>query len=321
MTTRHTPPAEGATWVPGTATADLHTHTRRSDGTLEPQELVGQAHAAGVRLFAIADHDNLAAYRELTAPGAPALPDGLELVPAVEINAVTRSIGLDLPEGELHVLGIGVDPWDEAFEAAIAGQRDARRRRFAATVARLRDLGIPVDAHLPPGVLESDDALGRPTLARALIAAGHAETVDDAFRRILAHGQPGYVPRTGLDPAEAIRAIRAAGGLASLAHFSEATRRLPLMRDLIAEGLDGLETHHRSFDADTRAAMDATATLLGLVRTGGTDYHGDYGPYAESHSELDMPDDLVDGVRAALARRHGTSERRSGDAPARGTTI
>ena len=136
---------------PGTAIADVHAHTRRSDGVLEPAELVRQAHAAGIRLFAIADHDTLAAYRELTAPGADPLPDGLELVPAVEINAVTRGLGLDLPEGELHVLGIGVDPADDAFEAAVATQRDARRARFAATVQRLREIGTPGRRPPAPG--------------------------------------------------------------------------------------------------------------------------------------------------------------------------
>ncbi len=303
MAQRHAPVPAGDRVTPGTATADIHTHTLRSDGVLEPAELVRQAHAAGVRLFAIADHDNLAAYRELTAPGAEPLPDGLELVPAVEINAVMRGQDLALPEGELHVLGIGVDPTDDAFEAAIATQRGARRRRFATTVARLRDLGIGVDEHLPPGVLESDDALGRPTLARALVAAGHAETVEHAFRTILGHGLPGYVPRIGMDPVEAIRAIRAAGGLASIAHFPEAPTHLPLVRELIAEGLDGLETHHRSFDQETRDAMAACARLLGLIETGGTDYHGDLGPYADSHAGLVMPDGLVAGLRDALRPR------------------
>jgi len=300
---RHAPGASDEPLVAGDAVADVHTHTLRSDGVLEPAELVRQAHEAGVRLFAIADHDNLAAYRELTAPGADPLPAGLDLVPAVEINAVTRDLDLDLPEGELHVLGIGVDPVDEAFEAAIAAQRGARRRRFTATVARLRDIGLPVDAYLPEGVLESDDALGRPTLARALVAAGHAQSVQDAFSRILGHGLPGYVPRTGMGPVEAIRAIRAAGGLASIAHFGEAPRHQPLLRELIAEGLDGLETHHRTFDPETRAAMSATARLLSLVETGGTDYHGDLGPYAGSHSGLVMPAELVAGLRAALRAR------------------
>ncbi len=262
-----------------------------------------EAAAAGVRLFAIADHDNLAAYRELTAPGATPLPEGLELVPAVEINAVAGSLAIDLPEGELHVLGIGVDPFDDAFEAAIAAQRTARRRRFSAAVERLRAIDMPVDEHLPPGVLESDDALGRPTLARALVAAGHADSVEDAFRRILGTGLPGYVPRTGMDPVEAIRAIRGAGGLASIAHFADAPLHLGLLRELVGQGLDGLETHHRSFEAETRAAMTAVARLLGLVETGGTDYHGDTGSYAEDHARLVMPDELVSGLRAALADR------------------
>ena len=286
----------------GTAVADLHTHTSRSDGVLEPAELVRQAHAAGIRLLAIADHDNLAAYRELTGPIADPLPVGLELVPAVEINAVTHGLGLDLSEGELHIVGLGVDPDDDAFEAAIAAQRGARRARFKAAVDRLRAIGMPVEAHLAPGVLESDDALGRPTLARALVAAGFARDVEDAFQQTLGDGRPGYVPRTGMNPVEAIRAIRAAGGLASLAHFPEALERLPLLRELMAEGLDGLETHHRSFGADTRAAASAAAAQLGLVETGGSDYHGDFGPYAETHASLVMPDHLLAGLRTALLR-------------------
>jgi hypothetical protein len=104
---------------------------------------------------------------------------------------------------------------------------------------------------------------------------------------------------------QAIRAIRTAGGLAALAHFPEASTRHPLMRELMAEGLDGLETHHRSFDAETRAAMSGTANHLGLVETGGSDYHGDFGPYAETHALLVMPDDVVTNLRAAIVRTRG----------------
>ncbi len=153
--------------------------------------------------------------------------------------------------------------------------------------------------------------MGRPTLARALVAAGHAETVEHAFRTILGHGLPGYVPRTGMDPVEAIRAIRAAGGLASIAHFSTAPTRLPLLRELIAVGLDGLETHHRSFAPETRDAMSGCARLLGLVETGGTDFHGDTGSYAEAHAGLLMPDELVAGLRDALRTRGWPAPRRA----------
>ena len=302
MTMRHPPRAADAPWVPGTATADVHAHTTRSDGVLEPRELVRQAFDAGVRLFAIADHDNLAAYRELTAPGAAPLPPGLHLVPAVEINAVTRGQGLALAEGELHVLGIGVDPADEAFEALLAAQRGARRARFLAMVQRLREIGRPVDAQVAGVDLAADDAVGRPTIARALVEAGFADTVEDAFERFVGHGRPGYVPRTGMAPVDAIRAIRAAGGIASLAHFYEAPQRVGLLRELMAEGLDGLETHHRSFDEETRTAVAAVARELGLVETGGTDHHGDTGPYAASHAELVMPAPLVEGLRAAISR-------------------
>jgi predicted metal-dependent phosphoesterase TrpH len=287
----------------GTATADLHTHTTRSDGTLEPVELVRQAHAAGVRLLGIADHDSLAAYRELSAPGAAPLPDGLELVPAVEINAVTRGLGLKLLDGELHILGIGVDPADDAFEGALAVQRNARRSRFLAMVEQLRLHGMPVDDQVAAVDLARDDALGRPTIARAMIEAGYVQDVDDAFTRYLGHGRPGYVPRTGLDPVSAIRAIRAAGGLASLAHFPEAESRRALLRDLMDEGLDGLESYHRSFDAETRSAVSAVARSLGLLETGGSDYHGDLGPYADTHALLVMPEAVIHGVRLALTPR------------------
>jgi 3',5'-nucleoside bisphosphate phosphatase len=303
LTARHAPEPDG--WEPpppGDATADVHAHTTRSDGVLEPAELVRQAVDAGVRLFAITDHDNLAAYRELSAPDAAPLPAGLELVPAVEINAVTRGLGVQLPEGELHVLGLGVDPEDWAFEAALAAQRAARRVRFLATVERLREIGMPIDAQVASLDLARDDALGRPTVARALIAAGHASSVEDAFDRILSYGMPGYVPRSGMGPFEAIRAIRAAGGLASLAHFREAPLHRQLLLELREAGLDGLESHHRSFAEADIEVVGGIARELGLVETGGTDYHGDLGPYAWSHAGLVMPEDLVARLRAALGR-------------------
>jgi predicted metal-dependent phosphoesterase TrpH len=285
------------------ATADLHTHTARSDGVLEPVELVRQAAAVGVRLLAIADHDSLAAYRELRHAPPGRLPAPLELIPAVEINAVTDGLGVDSSEGELHVLGLGVDPDDPGFEALLARQRGARRERFLATVDRLRELDLSIDDPVAELDLERDDALGRPTIARALMATGQATSVEDAFARIIGRGRPGYVPRRGVGPVEAITAIRAVGGLASLAHFGEAPAQLDLLRSLRDAGLNGLETHHGSFGEETRTALATVARDLGLVETGGTDYHGDLGPYAAAHAALVLPDAIADRVRATIDQR------------------
>ena len=295
---RHDPtPWAGAVVPPAPSTVDLHTHTTRSDGVLTPVQLVTEAYAAGVRLLGITDHDNLAGYRDVVA--AAAIPDGLTVLPGVEINAlVTRDLGLW--EGELHILGFGMDPSDDAFEAAMAAQRDQRRLRFDRTVARLREIGLPIDAQVAALAPDAEDALGRPTIARALMAAGFAESVEDAFTRLIGHGMPAYVPRQGLGPTEAIRAIRAAGGIPVLAHFREAPSRADVLGELVEAGLRGLEVYYRSFDALAVEAVGKVARDLGLLATGGSDHHGDLGPYASSHAALWVPPEVGARLLAAL---------------------
>lgn len=295
---RHAPvPPEAAVVPPAPSTIDLHAHTTRSDGILEPAELVAAAAEAGVRLFALTDHDTLAGYREVQAAGV--VPTGMTLLPGVEINAlVDRDLGLW--EGELHILGFGMDAYDAAFEDALAAQRNERRIRFWRTVERLRDIGLPIDAEVATLDPTDDDALGRPTVARALVAAGHAVSVEDAFTRLIGHGAPGYVRRSGMGPEAAIRAIADAGGLPVLAHFREAPGRVGLLRELMAVGLAGLEVHYRSFDQATTDAVGAVADTLGLLRTGGTDYHGDTGTYAASHAALWVPPEVGDVLRERI---------------------
>jgi predicted metal-dependent phosphoesterase TrpH len=281
------------------STVDLHTHTLRSDGVLQPVELVRAAAAAGVTTLAITDHDTLAAYRELVL--GRAMPAPIELIPGVEINALAK--GIPLSEGELHILGFGMDVADEAFEAALARQRAARRVRFQRTVERLREVGMPVDQHLAHLDPTRDDALGRPTIGRALVAGGFARSVEDAFNRIIGWGGPGYVAREGMGPREAIEAIRAADGVPVLAHFSEAPSQVPLLRELVAIGLAGLEVHYISFPGDVVAAVGAVAAELGLLATGGSDFHGDTSTYAEAHAVLHVPDEDGVRLRTAIGRR------------------
>jgi len=221
-------PARGRLVPPSPSNADFHAHTSRSDGLLAPIDLVSAAAAAGIRTLALTDHDTLAGYRELVAPGAPQLPPGLDLVPGVEINATVPDAA-DLPDGELHLIGLGVDPGAEAFEAVLDLQRGARRRRFERMLAKLREAGLPVDAQLEDLDRSDDESLGRPTIARALVAAGFARDVQDAFDRIVGHGRPGYVRREALGPVDALAAIRRAGGLPVLAHFATAPDRPALL--------------------------------------------------------------------------------------------
>jgi hypothetical protein len=287
------PAGSGRVEPPGPSTIDLHTHTTRSDGVLEPAVVVQAAADVGVRLLALTDHDTLAGYREVVA--AEAIPLGLILVPGVEINAiVTRDLGLW--EGELHILGFGMDPADDEFEEVLAGQRARRRERFVRTVELLRELGLSIDAQLAEITESTDSALGRPTVARALMAAGHARSVEDAFSRLLGWGKPAYVPRTGLGPMGAIDAILDAGGLPVLAHFGEAPSRVDVVRELAEAGLGGLEVYYRSFDVATVEGVGDVARALDLVPTGGSDYHGDTGSYAEAHAALWVPPEVAAGI-------------------------
>ncbi|MGP1673965.1 MAG: PHP domain-containing protein [Candidatus Limnocylindrales bacterium] len=296
---RHDPlAAHGAVVPPGPSLVDLHAHSSRSDGVLSPAEIIEAVATAGVRTFSLTDHDTLGGYRELVA--ADAVPTGLTLIPGVEINAlVTRDLGLW--EGELHILGFGMDPDDAAFEAALATQRGARRIRFERTVDRLRELGLPIDAQVAALDIGADDALGRPTIARALIGAGFAATVEDAFNRIIGHGQPGYIRREGLGPEDAIALIRAAGGIPVLAHFREAPARIDIVRELVEAGLGGLEVFYRSFDAAAVERVAGVAEELGLLATGGSDYHGDLGPYADAHAGLWVPPEVGERLLERIA--------------------
>ena len=276
---------------------DLHCHTARSDGVLTPAELLDAMRRWGVALASITDHDTLDGYRELRAAGQGAWHP--RLLPGVEINSIADDVP-DLWEGELHILGYGMDPGDASFEATLATQRRLRALRTELIVERLRQLGMPVEEHLPETMGPGVSAPGRPHVARALVAAGHAESVDDAMRRILARGAPGYVPRQGLGPREAIDAIRAAGGIASLAHFREAPERLDVIERLRDWGLGGLEAYYVTFDDATRAAVARVAAEHGLLATGGSDYHGDTWTYAQAQGTCHVPDQAGDALLAAL---------------------
>jgi predicted metal-dependent phosphoesterase TrpH len=281
---------------PQSATVDLHTHTTRSDGIQEPAALVAAAAAAGIRHLSITDHDTLAGFPSAREAAARA---GIELIAGLEINTIADDAD-GFHEGELHVLGYGIDPEHAGLIAALDVQRQQRRRRFWLIVERLEELDLSIDDVIRDLPLDDDDALGRPTVARALVANGHAATVDDAFGRLLTRGKPAYVPRQGLGPRGAIEAITGAGGIAVLAHFAEAADRPSVIRELMQLGLRGLEVYYRAFAADTVEQLRVLAQNLRLVATGGSDYHGDRETYAEAHAALWVPPEVATDLRSAI---------------------
>ncbi len=288
-------------------TVDLHTHTARSDGVLEPLELYAQMRAWGSALVAITDHDTLAGVQEMLAAGCGA-PDttGPRLIVGVEINTMVDSAiealgGTEERLSELHILGLGVDPNDVALAATLTRQREARARRVGLTLDRLRGLGMPVDDHLPQ-VDGGIEALGRPHVARALVSAGHAVDVQDAFARYLVPGMPAYVRRQGLGPRDAIEAIVAAGGIASLAHAAWAPDEPAVIDGLMRWGLGALEVHYHHWDEERIERMGSFADARGLLRTGGSDYHGDTGSYAEAQAEVHVPPAVGERLLTALGR-------------------
>lgn len=290
---------------------DLHTHSRRSDGVLEPAELYRQMRAYGMRHVALSDHDTLAGYRELRASGVGerSSREGPRLIPAVEINTLAGSVlarhGMGRDGEELHILGYGMDPDDAGFEARLARQRDGRRIRLEATVECLRRHDASIDEQLPAILAQvgptGHHALGRPHIARALVRAGHADSIEDAFERWIDHGRPCYVPREGMGPRDAIEVVRAAKGLPVLAHSPAAPDRPEVIAELQGWGLAGLEVHYRTFLPETVVRMTAFAEDRGLLATGGSDYHGDAMPYAESQAATSVPGEVAERLLEAIA--------------------
>ncbi len=285
---------------------DLHCHTRRSDGILEPVVLYEAMRDWGLRLAAITDHDTLEGYRELRAAGlgAAASPAGPRLIPALEINTVgnvgMEEHGLGRTHGELHILGFGVDADDAGLEAALDRQRRSREIRIDLTLARLRELGVPVDVEFASLGLPLTTSRGRPHVGEALVLAGKATSIQDAFDRWLSYGRPAYVPRLGMGPREALDAIRGAGGLAVLAHSPTAPDHADDVARLERWGLSGIEVYYRSFDNATVARMTDFATRTGLLATGGSDFHGQDMAYRDTATRTRVPDDVGDTLLQAI---------------------
>ncbi|MFI0035858.1 PHP domain-containing protein [Streptomyces mutabilis] len=246
---------------------DLHTHSTASDGTDTPGQLVRKAAAAGLDVVALTDHDTTRGHAEAVA----ALPEGLTLVTGAELSCRVDGISM-------HMLAYLFDPEEPALLAERELVRDDRVPRAKAMVTKLNALGVPVTWEQVARIA-GDGSVGRPHVATALVELGVVPTVGDAFtEEWLADGGRAFVEKHETDPFEALRLIKAAGGVAVFAHPAAAKRGRTVPESTIAElaaaGLDGVEVDHMDHDADARARLRGLAEELGLLMTGSSDYHG-----------------------------------------------
>jgi predicted metal-dependent phosphoesterase TrpH len=243
-------------------TADLHTHTVYSDGTDSPRRVVELAKEAGLSALSITDHDILDGYPEALQA---AQEHGLELIPGLELSA-------SLSGREVHVLGFFIDLAHAPFQQLLADQRERRLKRIHEMVGRLQRLGLGItveDVFAAAG----QGAVGRPHVAQALVNRGYVSTLKEAFDRFIGANGPAYIPGSPLNPTLAIQAIRQASGIPVLAHPVYLKDDV-LIEQMSRDGLVGLEVYHSSHSPEIIQHYEQLADRLGLLKTGGTDYHG-----------------------------------------------
>jgi predicted metal-dependent phosphoesterase TrpH len=269
--------------------ADLHVHSTASDGSLSAVELVAMAAEARVEVLAVCDHDSV----ESVLPAATAASAaGITLIPAVELSASRE-------RGDLHILAYFVDPLDPTLLANLGDLRDSRLRRAERMVSSLRSAGYDISLEQVLAISDGG-AVGRSHVARALVDAGHAADVSEAFKRFIGRERPFYVAKDGPGPAEVVRTVVACGAVPVLAHpgISHADDEIP---GLIEAGLRGIEAYHADHDLRQRRRYATMAGSLGLLVTGGSDYHGPDAPNPALGS-VDVPRKDVEALLAAGER-------------------
>jgi predicted metal-dependent phosphoesterase TrpH len=269
--------------------ADLHVHSTASDGLLAPAGLVALALERAIDVLAITDHDSVdgVAAALAAAAGSP-----LTVVPAVELSA-TRD-GRDV-----HVLAYFVDHTNPNLLSRLSDLREARLRRAERMVDALREAGydLALDEVL---ALSAGGAVGRSHVAQALVHAGHASSIQEAFQRYIGRGRPFYVAKDTRPASEIVGALAAGGAIPVLAHPG-VSDCIDLVDPLIAHGLRGVEAYHADHTHVQRDDCVALAARLGLLVTGGTDYHGPGAPNPELGS-VDVPSEAVEALLDAGAR-------------------
>ncbi len=273
---------------------ELHCHTTASDGLHSPHEVVRLAKLRSVAWLAITDHDTTAANDEASAAGREL---GLRVIPGIEVSSVGPA------GGEVHVLGYGVVPSDNATRTTLASLRGIRVARAQSILARLDALGI----HIPFSrvqALAGDGIIGRPHVARALVEAGIVPHQQAAFDEYLTEGKPAFVVHKSFTPTQAVHFIHAAHGVAVLAHPTFYRGDLDaLVQDMHSVGLDGIETYYPAHTAEQIGRYERLARQHNLVCTGGSDFHAAHADRELSFGSVHVPDACLAELDARMRAR------------------
>ena len=275
---------------------DLHTHSLASDGTDTPGELINKAHASGITVLGLMDHDTVAGWDEATIYLRP----GISLVLGSEISCQT------LDGTSVHMLGMLFDRDNSALSEVLATTRDNRLTRMNRIIARLNEAGYEISiedvlAQLAPGA-----TLGRPHLADALIAKKLVASRDEAFAELLHNNSKYYISHYSPTPEDAIKLIKQAGGVAVIAHPLASLRgrtiNIDSFKSMVEAGLDGIEISHRDQSEDERELLREVVARYGIIATGSSDYHGN-GKLNELAEFTTKPEDFEALEARADARR------------------
>ncbi|GAA4284076.1 PHP domain-containing protein [Brevibacterium daeguense] len=268
---------------------DLHTHSRFSDGTQSPAELIAEAAARGIAVIGLTDHDTTSGWDEA---GEAAHDAGIGLVRGMEVSCRFEGISV-------HLLSYLHDPRGAELTDVVADARDGRMVRTRAIVERLAE-DYPITWDFVLSCTGEDATIGRPHIADALVTLGIVEHRGAAFESLLSVGSRYYVSLPTISPLRAIRLIHEAGGVAVFAHPRAASRGRVVpdsgLQAMIAAGLDGIEVDHRDNPLPDRAELRRTALDHGLLVTGSSDYHGTGKPnrLGEHSTSLDVFERLLD---------------------------
>ncbi len=269
---------------------DLHTHSTASDGSCTPERLIELAVQLGLRALALTDHDTLDGIERARAA---ARGTGLRFLAGVEIE-------IDVDTGEFHLLGIGIDGLKNGLVDALSRVQAARRDRNDRMVEKMRRDGIPVSMEELRRIA-GGEIISRAHFARLLVGKKIVGSIDAAFKRLIGKGMPYYEPRVCLGLREATGLIRAAGGLAVIAHPLSLGLQGPALRSFVEscrdQGVAGLEAWHPNHSLKEARRMARLARSLGLAVSGGSDFHGEHVPSRKlgySTAGREVPDELLE---------------------------